>query len=452
MSVVRLLALLSIAIFCGEAAIMFFLDYVPIGAGILRDVSDAAILIIIVFPLLYFFAFRTILTSHGRLEERIRERTADIEKANHSLEHSIKQLNISQREMALLGEMGNFFQVCRNRSEAMVIAETQLRLLFPEFSGALFLMNSSRNILEKAITWGPPVAMDNSYMPDDCWALRRVKPHLVRTTDQCIECQHMRSVDAAWHICLPLTAQGDALGILCLLAQCEPVDPSRNDNNVGSERMGFYVAVAESLALAIANLRLRETLRFQALRDPLTGLFNRRYLLDAFERELNVAAARNQALSVVMFDIDHFKRFNDVFGHAAGDTILTRLGALLREWARSEDIAVRYGGEEFTIILPDTPVDLVFARVESFRQMIESLAIEHYGQPLGQVTISAGVATYPVHGVDRDTLIHVADQALYSSKRNGRNRVTVAPDTAGLAHILKTQHQSDPSLATSHSA
>ena len=216
--------------------------------------------------------------------------------------------------------------------------------------------------------------------------------------------------------------------------------------------MGFYVAVAESLALAIANLRLRETLRFQALRDPLTGLFNRRYLLDAFERELNAAAARNQPLSVVMFDIDHFKRFNDVFGHAAGDTILTRLGALLREWARSEDISVRYGGEEFTVILPDTPVDLVFARVESFRQMIESLAIDHYGQPLGQVTISAGVATYPVHGVDRDTLIHVADQALYSSKRNGRNRVTVAPDTAGLAHILKTQHRSDPSLATSHSA
>jgi diguanylate cyclase (GGDEF)-like protein len=428
MRIARLLGLLSVTIFGGELAIMFALNYLHIGNKIVENFIDATALVVIVFPVLHFFVFKTILSAKERLEERIVERTRDIEAVNRALEQSVRKLNFHQQEMALLGEMGNFFQACRDIGEAMVVAEVQLARLFPDISGALFLMNASHNILERAVTWGRPVAMDNHHAPEECWALRRSKVHVVGETDRTLACQHMRSIEASWRMCLPLTAQGEVLGTLCLHSNAALAGAANRDANSSDDSMEFYVAAAENLALAVANLRLRETLLYQALRDPLTGLFNRRYLFDTLERELDRASARHQALSVIMFDIDHFKRFNDTFGHVAGDTVLARLGAVVREWARGEDIAVRYGGEEFTIVLPDTPAELAFARAESLRQAIETLIIDHHRQPLGRVTISVGVATYPLHADDRGALIQSADGALYSSKQNGRNRTTIAPD------------------------
>ncbi|MDO8323682.1 MAG: sensor domain-containing diguanylate cyclase [Phenylobacterium sp.] len=430
MTVFRLLMLLSIAIFGGELAIMLAMDRFPVGNPILTAVVDATALILIVFPVLYYFAFKAMLVAKAGLEEGIRVRTIGIEDANQALEHSVRRLSFHQQEMVLLGEMGNFFQACRDIDEAMVVAEVQLARLFPDISGALFLINSSRNILEKTVAWGPPLAIDDHHAPEDCWALRRSKPHVVEASERALTCQHSRSIEVSWQICLPLTAQGDALGVLCLLSNREPSDEVDPESRLGEERMKFYVAAAENLALAVSNLRLRETLHYQALRDPLTGLFNRRYLLDTLERELDRTTTRDQAVSVVMFDIDHFKRFNDTFGHVAGDTLLARLGAFLREWAGAEDVAVRYGGEEFTIVLPDTPAEQAFERIETLRRGIESLAIEHNGQPLGRVTISAGIATFPHQGVDRGDLIQMADEALYEAKRSGRNRTAMATDPA----------------------
>jgi diguanylate cyclase (GGDEF)-like protein len=190
------------------------------------------------------------------------------------------------------------------------------------------------------------------------------------------------------------------------------------------DKVKFYEAVSENLALAIANLQLQEKLRYQALRDPLTGL--RRYLQVALERELERSTCRGHPLSLLLFNIDHFKQFNDSFGHAAGDTALNRLGSVLKEWSRPDDILVRFGGEEFTVVLPETSADEARVRAESLRQIVEELMIEHEGAQLRHVTISVGVAACPMHGQDRDALIEKADQALYRSKKTGRNRVTVA--------------------------
>lgn len=367
------------------------------------------------------------MVAQERLEAQIKERTKDIEEVNRALERSVKQLDLHQQEMVLLGETGNLFQACHDLDEAVVVAEMQLRRLFPDLSVALFLMNPSRNTLQKVAGWGQSIPKDQCHAPEDCWALRRSKPHFVGRKEHGIACHCMLPVERSWYVCLPLIAGGEALGSLWLAAPGTPGETAENGGEIDGDRMDFYVAVAETLSFAIANLRLRETLRYQALRDPLTGLFNRRYLLDVVDHELQRAASRNQELSVVMFDIDHFKRLNDAFGHAAGDTVLARLGALLREWVRADDIAVRYGGEEFTIVLPDTSSELAVARAESLRQAIASLSVEHDGQPLAQVTISAGIATFPVHGIDREALIQSADQALYASKRAGRNRVSLAP-------------------------
>lgn len=422
MGVLRFLALLSLAIFAAELAIMVALNYLPIEPGLSQNLLDAAMLVLVLFPILYFFVVRNSKVVQTRLETQVEERTSSLVGMNRALERSIARLDQRRREVVLLGDTGNLFQACQGIDEATAVAETQLSRLFPGLSGALFLMNASRDTMQQAAGWGPAVPKVRGLSPDGCWALRRGKPHLVEGQNEALACDCIRSVDRSWYVCLPLIAAGAALGSLCLVAPKGQDGPEESDG----DRMDFYVAVAETLSLAIANLRLRETLRYQALRDPLTGLFNRRYLLDAFDHELSRAASRAQPLSIIMFDIDHFKRFNDAFGHAAGDTVLAQLGKLLQEWARGEDILVRYGGEEFTVVLPDTSPESALARAESLRQAVAALTLEHHGERLTQVTISAGIASYPLHGSDRESLVRLADQALYSSKSAGRNRVSLA--------------------------
>ena len=438
---------------------MLALGYVAIENELGRNAIDATALVIIVFPFLYFFVFRTILQKNKdltatqqqllleqeKLEQRIVERTNEITIANGDLKHSVERLNIRRTEMTRLSEMVNFLQACRNLDEALGVAESQLRLLFAGLSGALFLMKASHNILEKAVTWGQPIDLESCHMPDDCWALRRGKPHTTGETDG-TPCRHLLSAAAHRYICLPLLAHGETLGTLCLQAP-EAIAGEHDGGRRNGDRIVFYSAVAESLALAISNLRLRETLRYQAIRDQLTGLFNRRYLIETLERELHRAAARSQCLTVAMLDIDHFKRFNDTYGHTAGDAVLAKLGILLREWGSGEDILARYGGEEFVVILPETSAEKAFERLESLRQTIGTLTIEHRGQLLPPLTISGGIAGYPLHAVDHVALINMADQALYVSKREGRNRLTIAPDTAGLAQILKDEGRLAPAYA-----
>jgi diguanylate cyclase (GGDEF)-like protein len=174
------------------------------------------------------------------------------------------------------------------------------------------------------------------------------------------------------------------------------------------------------------NLKLQRTLRVQAVRDPLTRLFNRRYLEETFERELRRAERRRKPLGVIMIDLDHFKVFNDTFGHAAGDALLRVLGQFLVSRSRREDVACRYGGEEFVLIFPDAPLETTTQRAEQLREEARSLQVQHHGHPLGNVTISVGVAGFPEHGATTAALLGAADEALYRAKTEGRDRVEVA--------------------------
>jgi diguanylate cyclase (GGDEF)-like protein len=186
------------------------------------------------------------------------------------------------------------------------------------------------------------------------------------------------------------------------------------------------VNVAEHTNLALANLLLRETLQHQSIRDPLTGLYNRRYLEEAMEREISRAARNQTSLGLIMLDVDHFKQFNDRFGHDAGDDLLRELGNFLMANLRQTDIACRYGGEEFIVILPGT-MAAVAKKSEELREKFRDLTIVHQGQILGRTTISLGVVTYPEHGVTPKALIQTADKALFQAKEEGRDRVVVAP-------------------------
>jgi diguanylate cyclase (GGDEF)-like protein len=199
------------------------------------------------------------------------------------------------------------------------------------------------------------------------------------------------------------------------------------DQERGRQRIRRLSATfADHLALAIANLRLRDTLQIQSIRDPLTGLFNRRYLEESLEREVARAKRRDSSLGLIMLDLDHFKAFNDTHGHRAGDEALAALGELLDSSVREEDVPCRYGGEEFALILPDAALEDVARRADEIREALATVNLRHAGKELGRVTLSAGVAVYPEHGTTHEDIVLAADRALYAAKDAGRNRVTVA--------------------------
>jgi diguanylate cyclase (GGDEF)-like protein len=213
-------------------------------------------------------------------------------------------------------------------------------------------------------------------------------------------------------------AKGEALGVLYFGSEAPEA--------FTADRERLTATVAEHVGLSLANLKLRETLRLQSIRDPLTGLFNRRYMEESLTRELSRCTRSNRPLSVLMLDIDHFKRFNDSFGHAAGDALLQAIGEFLRASTRGEDIACRYGGEELTLILPETSLADAANRAEQIREGLKRLDVRSQGVTLGMATVSIGVAGFPTHGANTTTILRAADEALYEAKREGRDRVVTA--------------------------
>ena len=212
----------------------------------------------------------------------------------------------------------------------------------------------------------------------------------------------------------------------------------RSDNPSGPPHVGeeqFFLpetkqqlafAIADSVVLALANLKLRISLRDQAIRDPLTGLFNRRYLEETLEREFNRALRMQRSVGVIMIDLDHFKHFNDTFGHEAGDVLLRKLGNFLKQHLRGGDIACRYGGEEFALILPEVSPGNLLRRAEQLREGIKHLSVPYQGEDLSTLTMSLGIAMFPTHGATGQRVLNAADAALYEAKSQGRDRVVIA--------------------------
>jgi diguanylate cyclase (GGDEF)-like protein len=226
-----------------------------------------------------------------------------------------------------------------------------------------------------------------------------------------------------------MMAQGASLGVLLLR---RPAITEANAGMIpppGVSRKELAVTVAGHIALALANLRLRESLRTQSIRDALTGLYNRRYLSEALEREIRRAARTSRQLAVILLDVDNFKGLNDSCGHEAGDAFLRQLGSLLQQRVREEDVACRYGGDEFVIVLTETSLETARKRARQLRDSIKTLTIPHRGQFLTPPTVSLGAALYPDHGASGDELIRAADDALYKAKARGRDCLVVSTES-----------------------
>ncbi len=343
--------------------------------------------------------------------------------ANRELGLTVSRLESLTRDMEALGSYAGMLQSAFTTQEALEITTQALAGLLPGLAGSVYLLRASKDHAEVAASWGAPALLsDPMPAPSDCWALRRNQPYTVDDARSAIRCPHVSPPgpgQTAAYACLPLAAQGESLGWLHLNGH-EPV-----------AQMNLALSACEQLSLALANLRLKEALRNQAIRDPLTGLFNRRYLEESLERELARCTRRGLPLAVLMLDIDHFKRFNDDNGHPGGDALLAEFGRLLQSKCRADDIACRYGGEEFTLILPEAPLALASERAEEIRRAAAEMEVEMRGQPLPKITVSIGISVSPDHGKGGAGLLSVADKALYEAKAGGRNRAVIAQQTPG---------------------
>ncbi|HTB60044.1 MAG TPA: diguanylate cyclase [Polyangia bacterium] len=331
--------------------------------------------------------------------------------------HAKEQAHL--REITLLLQNGELLQACHGVDEAYEVIAKAAPRFFSEASGAVFMFPASRDALEARASWGgpDPASLPRGFSPEDCWALRRGQPHFVADSRHGLMCPHVTAPLPGSTLCHPLIAQGDVMGILHL----EASSPLKEDLR---RRAGV---VGEQMSMALANLGLRETLRNQSIRDPLTGLFNRRYLEETLERELRRAIRANEPLGVLMIDVDHFKQFNDLYGHEAGDYVLREVAATLRRATRASDVASRIGGEEMVILLPGADLGQAERKADQLRDQVSQLDMKQLGHALGQVTISVGVSALPNHGEGAAELLRIADSAMYRSKREGRNRVSVGP-------------------------
>jgi diguanylate cyclase (GGDEF)-like protein len=352
----------------------------------------------------------------------------EVEKARQEAQ-ALKQRTT---EITLLSQLGTLLHACLTVDEAFNIFSQFAPRLFPTESGALCILSPSRNALESASVWGDFPAGEQVFAPDDCWALRSGRMHYVDEPSSAVLCRHLSGWSAVAHLCVPMAAQGETLGILHVHSNpVSPVGTKEVIRPLSDSKRQLATALAEQVGLAIANLKLRETLRLLSVRDPLTGLFNRRFMQESLERELRRAARSTRPLGGILLDIDHFKLFNDSYGHEAGDIVLRELGAFLQSQIRGEDIACRVGGEEFLLILPDTSLDVTRQRAEKLLEAGKRVSIQYGGRPLGVIAFSMGVVVFPAHGTTCDVILRSADEALYQAKAQGRDRVVVAKPIQG---------------------
>lgn len=358
------------------------------------------------------------ITDRKELETAVAERNAQLREANTRLQGWAQELEQRNAQISLLGQMGELLQSCNTTEEAYLVIRQSVQKLFPADSGAVFLFNASRTLVESAALWGDTPPAEMVFAPDECWALRRGRVHGLAEIQSGFHCRHVEAQKTAY-LCVPLVAQGEAIGSFHVLL-------GSSDPNQAEAKQNLALRVSDHLGLALAKLKLQETLQNLSVRDPLTNLFNRRYMEESMERELRRAERQGKQVGVIMADIDHFKRFNDTFGHDAGDSLLKEVAKVMNQHVRGSDIACRYGGEEFTIIMTDVSLAITQQRAEQLREAVRRITLYHGDRVLDPITLSMGLATFPEHGDTHRALLQAADVALYQAKQSGRDRVCLA--------------------------
>lgn len=356
------------------------------------------------------------------ISERMRTKNS-LRKANEELSALVLKLQKIDHEMKLINRMNDLLQACSTLDEAYKVVGLSVGELFQGLGGGLAILNDSGQYLETLAQWGGELSMEPIFSLHDCWAMRRGQAHEVADPQTNVICRHFVHPPKTGYLCLPLVVQGETLGLL------EVDSPAGMDSDDATSWKQLVVTVGEGIKLSLSNLKMREVMHEQATHDSLTGLLNRRYLDDTLPREIIHAQRQKTQICIAMLDIDHFKQFNDTFGHEAGDVILRELGQVLKDNVRRSDIACRFGGEEFVLVLLDSPLESSKHHLEKIRQLVKKLQIRYGDQLLGTVTLSVGLVEVSKDEATPEEILRAADEALYAAKNAGRDCIVAHRDS-----------------------
>ncbi|MBV8132450.1 MAG: diguanylate cyclase [Alphaproteobacteria bacterium] len=330
------------------------------------------------------------------------------------------------RETRLLADLNEWLQSCNSLGELYQMVAEFLGRLLPACGGSLYIYANSRDMLESARAWNG-ANMTAGMHPEDCWGLRRGRPYTYGENEIGFLCAHVDRSVSREYCCIPILAHGETIGLLHLeFGREDGSNGAQRGKEVIAEQRRLGLICAEQISLAIANVKLRDELRDQSIRDALTGLYNRRYMMETCSREFSRAARAGQQVSVLSLDIDHFKKYNDNHGHDAGDIVLRAVGSCLESLFRNEDVPCRFGGEEFVVLLPGADAADAARRAEQLRSRVEALVVRYLEKSLPTITVSIGVAGFPENGDYPEAVLKAADEALYRAKEGGRNRVELS--------------------------
>jgi diguanylate cyclase (GGDEF)-like protein len=371
----------------------------------------------LVFSMLVWLVLFWILIRDAVRRRQFEER---LSRANGSLATTVEALGARVSEAMLLKHARDELQLCVTAQEAYACTARHMAQLIPGSSGAVLIINNSRSMLIMSSTWNEPAGLLDGFESDACCGLRTGRARWRKPGESEIHCAHFIGTPPENYLCIPLAALGETLGFVYLML------PDKAVSELAAQRLPLVAEMVELAAMTIAGLNLRSKLENQSIRDGLTNLFNRHFMEIALEREVQRATRSRAPLAVLMLDVDHFKSFNDLFGHEAGDLVLRALAGCLQSSVRVEDIVCRYGGEEFVILLPEITPEMAWDAAERLRQRVAAMAVEFRGEPLRQISISVGLCTYPDGANDAVELLRKADRALYQAKHAGRNQVQVA--------------------------
>lgn len=330
---------------------------------------------------------------------------------NKKLTISYNKLEHNHQKMEIITKMNELLQSCKNLNEAYDIILFTAKNLFEGFDGALTILNELTQCLEIKKQWGEEIILP-SFAIDDCWALRQGHNYIVSDIKNNFTCFHFKKLPNAY-ICLPINTYKSLLGLVILHSNSMDI----------VELSPFLSSFTENIQLSLSNIHLKESLYEQSIRDPLTGLFNRRQLDKILIKELDVAKRNNNTLCVAMLDIDFFKKYNDQNGHEAGDEVLKTIANILKQNLRVNDYPCRFGGEELLMILVNSTLSNAKQRLEKISDNIRNSKVYFNNHLLPPITVSIGIAEAPRQGDQPMEIIQVADEALYQAKKLGRNCV-----------------------------
>ena len=375
--------------------------------------------------------------NHQRLADHIRMKieqeflNADLQKVTLDLKEQIAEKQRRESDLTTVAKLSDMLQSCRTVTEAYPIIADGAAILFPLASGSLAILSEKDQELVRVTAWGPRRFWSlQRFHEGDCQALLAEQDYESDGSALAVPCRHLVAVQRKPCLCLPLKEYGKTRGLVSLTV-AEGIEFDDATRQV-------LHSFAEVVKLSLANIQLRESLAEQAFRDPLTDLFNRRYLMEILPREVRRAQRRGAPLTIAMVDIDHFKRFNDVYGHDAGDLVLTKLATEFAEALRAEDVVCRYGGEEFLFLLADCDLAAAYQRMTEISLKTRNSSNVLRGKRLPNATLSIGLASLSPTLSSSESLITAADESMYAAKRLGRDRIECTEASASESSLSGT--------------